>query len=182
MTTAIQHGYAAPEPRVLDWLLSSLARRLYGAVDLGLLSCLELPPPEYARFTARHFTEPMRALALVVRLAVSEAKESPPAAPLEGLYVWTESFAAALSAVGQFRSLPRRDLRPVAQALKAAWAQLHSCIRELAAALGLELSFKPVTSPDSEQAYLALLDSVAIDLEAGHAEAAEAGTTHQEQF
>src|SRR5689334_4504473 len=78
MSSAIQHGYSPPEPRVVDWLLSSLARRLYGAVDLGLLSCLELPPPEYARFTARHFIEPMRALALVVRLAVSEAEDSPP--------------------------------------------------------------------------------------------------------
>jgi hypothetical protein len=166
MPAAIQHGYSPAEPRVLDWLLSSLARRLYGAVDLGLLSCLELPPPEYARFTARHFTEPMRALALVVRLAVSEAKESPPAGPLEGVYVWTESFVAALAAVGQFRSLPMRDLRPVAQALKSAWSHLHHCIRELAAALGLELSFTPLATPEAEQQYLALLDSVTIDLEA----------------
>src|SRR5204863_9733035 len=100
MSSATRHGYSPPEPVVLDWLLSSLARRLYGAVDLGLLSCLELPPPEYARFTARHFTEPMRALAVVVRLAVSEANESPPAAPLEGLYVWTEAFVSAVAAAG----------------------------------------------------------------------------------
>jgi hypothetical protein len=150
---------------VLDWLLSSLSRRMYGAVDLGLLCCLELPPPDYARFVARHFTEPMRALAAVIRLAVPERTEAPPAAPLEGVYVWTEAFAAALSTAGQFRSLPAEEFRGVPAALRRAWTELHSCIRELAAALGLQLSFKRATSPESEQAYSAMLDSMASGLE-----------------
>lgn len=166
MHSPIQHGYSPPDPRVLDWLLSSLARRLYGAVDLGLLSCMELPPAEYARFVARHFIEPMRGLAVVARLAATETQATPPAAPLEGLYVWTESFTAALSTAGQFRSLPRPDLDVVASALKTAWAELHRCIRQLAAALGLHLSFSAVTSEETEQRYLAVLDSISGDLAA----------------
>ena len=171
MPSPIQHGYSPPDPRVLDWLLSSFARRLYGAVDLGLLNCLELPPPEYASFVARHFIEPMRALAVVSRLAATEAQATPPAAPLEALYVWTESFVAALSTAGQFRALPRPDLDVVASALKTAWSELHRCIRQLAAALGLHLSFKAVTSEKTEQTYLALLSSLAGDLAAVRQEA-----------
>lgn len=172
MPPAVQHGYLPPDPRVLDWLLSSLARRLYGAVDLGLLSCLELPPAEYARFVARHFTEPMRGLAVVIRLAATEAHEKPPAAPLESLYVWTESFVAALSTAGQFRSLPRPDLHGVAAALKTAWSELNQCIRQLAGALGLQLSFKAVTSEEAERTYLAMLTTVAGDLAAAREESA----------
>ena len=170
MTSAVQHGYSPPDPPVLDWLLSSLARRLYGAVDLGLLSCLELPPAEYAQFVARHFVEPMRALAIVVRLAATEAREMPPAGPLEGLYVWTESFAAALSTAGQFRSLPRPDLHGVASALNTAWSQLNDCIRQLADALGLPLSFKAVRSEEAQQRYRSLLSNVAGDLAAAREE------------
>ena len=170
MSSATQHGhspgYSPPDPRVLEWLLSALARRLYGAVDLGLLSCLELPPEEYVRFVARHFTEPMRALAQVIRMAVSETKLAPPAAPLEGVYVWTEAFAAALSTARRFRSLPPDEVRGVADALKRAWAELHSCIHELALALGLELSFVPAMSPDGGQTYQARLDGLARDLQA----------------
>ena len=165
MPSATPHGYSPPDPVVLDWLLSSLSRRMYGAVDLGLLCCLELPPPEYGQFVARHFTEPMRALAAVIRLAVPERAEPTPVAPLEGVYVWTEAFAAALSTAGQFRSLPPEEFRRVPQALRHAWSELHSCIRALAAALGLHLSFKRAASPESEQAYLAMLDSMASGLE-----------------
>ena len=166
MSSATHHGYSPPDPRVLEWLLSALARRLYGAVDLGLLSCLELPPEEYVRFVARHFTEPLRGLALVLRLAVAESKVAPPAGPLEGVYVWTEAFAAALSTAGQFRSLPQDEVHETSEALKRCWSELHRCVRDLAAALGLELSFMPVTSPDSEPTYQALLDGLASDLEA----------------
>ena len=170
MSSATQHGhspgYSPPDPRVLEWLLSALARRLYGAVDLGLLSCLELPPEEYVRFVARHFTEPMRALAQVIRMAVAETKVVPPAAPLEGVYVWTEAFAAALSTARQFRSLPPDEVRGVADALRRAWGELHSCIHALAVALGLELSFAPAMSPEGEHKYQTLLDGLARDLEA----------------
>jgi hypothetical protein len=165
MSSAKQQSYSPPEPVVLDWLLSSFARRMYGAVDLGLLSCLELPPCEYARFIARHFTEPMRALAAVIRLAVTERVEAPPAAPLEGVYVWTEAFAAALSTAGQFRSLPAEQFRPLPAALRRAWSELHACILELAKALGLELSFQRATSAEAEQRYRAMLDGLASDLE-----------------
>ena len=166
--TQIGHlqGYSPPDPRVLEWLLSALARRLYGAVDLGLLSCLELPPEEYVHFVARHFTEPMRALARVIQMAVAETRLAPPLGPLEGVYVWTEAFAAALSTARQFRSLPTDEVRGVADALKRAWGELHRCIRDLARALGLELSFAPATSPEGEHKYQTLLDGLARDLEA----------------
>jgi hypothetical protein len=80
--------------------------------------------------------------------------------------VWTESFAAALSTARQFRSLPRPDLDVVASALKTGWSELHRCIRQLAAALGLHLSSTAVTSEETEQTYLALLNNLAGDLAA----------------
>ena len=158
-----------PDPLVADWLLSAVSRRLYFAAETGVIAGLEYPPERFVEFVDAHFARPTRSLAEVLRLAAAEADLRAAARPLEGLALWSERLAAALRSIGRFRTLPRETLREVADAFGAAWLSLRNCIQEVAAALGVEVSYLRDLPPAREEGVRQTLDGLAEELEAGRA-------------
>jgi hypothetical protein len=158
-----------PDPLVADWLLSAVCRRLYFAAEAGVVAGMEYPPERFVEFVEAHFARPTRALAEVLRLAAVEADLRAAAKPLEGLALWTERLAAALRSIGQFRTLPREMLRDVADRFGAAWLSLRNCIQEVAAALGVEVSYLRDLPPAREHGVRQTLDVLADELQEGRA-------------
>jgi hypothetical protein len=161
-----------PELTVIDWLLSSLCRRLYGALDVGVLTCVDSPQERYAAFVAEHFGGPMRALAAVTRLAVADRPESPPADALQDVVTGTATFLLLLDEIGGFRTRPAEQVRREADALCERWRRLARAARLLGASYGLEeLSFFRAMPAGRALAYEAAADRLADDLVAAQHEA-----------
>jgi hypothetical protein len=150
--------------------LSSLCRRLYGALDVGVLTCLDSPQDRYAAFVAEHFGGPMRALATVSRLAVADRPESAPADALEDVVTGTATFLFLLDEIGAFRTHAPEQVRREADALCARWRKLAEAARLLGACYGLELSFFRAMPADHALAYEAAADRLAEDFAAALAD------------
>jgi hypothetical protein len=159
-----------PDLTAIDWLLSSLCRRLYGALDVGVLTCLDSPQERYAAFVAEHFGGPMRALAAVTRLAIADRPESPPADALENVVTGTATFLFLLDEIGEFRTLPPEQVRREADALCNRWRRLGQDARRLGASYGVELSFFRAMPPERLRAYEVAADRLAEDLIAARGE------------
>jgi hypothetical protein len=164
----------SPELTAIDWLLSSLCRRLYGAMDVGVLTCLDSPQERYAAFVAEHFAGPMWALAAVTRLAIADRPEPPPKKSLEAVVTGTATFLMLLDAIGAFRTRPPEQVRREADALCDQWRRLGQDARRLGASYGLDLSFFCDLSPDRARAYEAAADQLADDLVAARGNGHEA--------
>ena len=161
---------APPSPNVIDWLISSLARRMYGAVDLGLIKCLSAPPDAFARWAADHFADPLRCLASVIRLAASELATPPPAEVLEGVATWADVFGTAFVRLGGFRSLPADAARDAATEVSRSWGELRDCVEELGSRLGRRPTFLDTITPEREREYRAMLTRLPADVEAARRE------------
>ena len=153
-----------PDLPVIDWLLSSLCRRLYGAMDVGVLTCIDAPRDRYAAFVAEHFAAPMRALAAVTRLAAADRPELPPTEALEGVVTGTATFLFLLDEIGEFRTRPPEQVRQEADALCDRWRRLGQDARRVGASYGVELSFFSALPPDRARAYEVAADRLAEDL------------------
>jgi hypothetical protein len=160
---------APPDPLVTDWLLSALYRRLYFSAETGVLACLEYPAERFDGFVDGHLARPARALAEVLRLAAGEAGLADAAKPLEGLAMWAEMLAAAMAAMGGFRSMNAAEVREAADRFGGAWLSLRSCIDEVAAVFGTHPSFLSRLPPGHEQALRETLAGLCAELEAGRA-------------
>lgn len=158
----------SPDPAVIDWLLSGLFRRVYFAVDMGVLACLEYPPDSFNAFTESHIARPLRALAEVLRLAAAEGGAVGADKPLEGVAMWSEILAASMVAMGDFRSLPPAQLRETADRFGAAWFSLRRCVEELADVLGTSPQTLRDVRRDREQGVRATLDGLCEAMEVEH--------------
>jgi hypothetical protein len=163
-TTVTPESSLPPDLAVIDWLLSSLCRRLYGALDVGVLTCLDSPRERYAAFVAEHFAAPMRALAAVTRLAAADRPESPPTEALECVVTGTTTFLFLLDEIGEFRTRPPEQVRREADALCDRWRRLGEDARRLGGSYGVELSFFRAMPPERARAYEAAADRLAEDL------------------
>src|SRR5688500_10693030 len=123
-----------PPDAVVDWLLSSIAQRLYGAIDLGLLRCLECPADDYAQFVDVHVAQPLLALAAVTRLAVAQRAPVRPIHPAVRVTRGVQQFVAAVAALAWFRELQLQAVARAADDVGAAWAELRQCLVDAAAA------------------------------------------------
>jgi hypothetical protein len=150
---------------VVDWLLSSLARRLYASLDLGLLTLLEAPPDQYELFVDRHLADPVRGLTYVLGLAVAE-RPAPPPEPLRGVVTWSERFVGAAHGLADFRAMRPDELRRAAGEFGQAWLELRQCLEDLAAALGVEPAFTRALGDDRERGYRDRVRRLFDDLEA----------------
>ena len=109
-----------------------------GALDLGLVLLQEPTPERYERFVAEHVAAPLRAAALVLRLAVGEAVPAPALTPFETIQVETEAFVGALADLSGFQSLPEARLREAVDGLSASFRRLRDAALDVAERLGFE--------------------------------------------
>jgi hypothetical protein len=75
---------------LIDALLMVLARRMRGALDLGLVVLLEAPAAKYLAYVSDHVAAPMRAAALLLRLPVPDVAEAPALTPFETINAETD--------------------------------------------------------------------------------------------
>ena len=124
---------------IVDGLLTMLARRTYGALDLGLVLLLESPADQYAQFVAARVIAPMRALATVLVLAVAEAQAEVATSPFDALVLDTERFAGALEDLGRWRSAAPGAVRDAVGRLAAATRRIIDTLLDI----GERLCFEP---------------------------------------
>ena len=149
---------------VVDGLLSMLARRMYGALDLGLVLLLESPREGFPRFIAAHVASPMRALSAVLVLAVAEAQDVVATSPFEALIGDTERFLGALDELGQWQSLTPEAIRKEVELLHRSAGRINDTILDI----GERLCFEPSTAkdfgPHRHESALAVIDSLPASL------------------
>lgn len=107
-------------------------------------------------------------VAYVLGLAVSE-RPAPPPESLPGLVTWSERFFAAARALAPFRTLSPADSRPTVGEFEQAWLELRQCLADLAAALGIEVTFLRGLGDDRERMYRDRLHRLSADLDAERA-------------
>jgi len=139
----------APSPTELvlvDGLLTFLSRRMAGALGLGLVMLLEPPADRYTAFVAEHVAGPMRAAAIVLRLAVAEAVPEPARTPFDAITLDTEAFVSALGRLGDFTKLSESQLKEVVERLEKSYRRLRESFLDVAERLAFEPSIASDTS------------------------------------
>ena len=131
----------APSPTevvLLDGLLTTLYRRMAGALDLGLVLLLEPPREQYTRFLQDHVAAPMRAAALVLRLSMAECVPEPTLSAFQAVEADTARFIGCLEELSEYGSLSDERLRAVAGGLAAAHGKLTDTFLDIAERLCFE--------------------------------------------
>jgi len=157
----------APTPTemvLVDGVLTMLFRRMRGALDLGLALLLEATAERYEAFVSDHVAAPMRAGALVLRLAVAEAVTEPALSPFVAIQADTEAFVAAPGELATFRSVPRAQLEDTAARLGTAYHRLRDSFLDVAERLGFEPAIARDATPDRDALYAIILDRLHGDL------------------
>jgi hypothetical protein len=140
---ALRHDRRAPSPAELalvDGLLTMLTRRMAGALDLGLVLLMEPPAERFSQFVDEHVAAPMRAAALVLRLAMAECVPEPALTPFQAVVVDTETFVGALGELPGFQSLTDAELESATRRLGLAFDRLRDSFLDIAERLGFEPS------------------------------------------
>jgi hypothetical protein len=131
----------APSPTELvlvDGLLTFLSRRMAGALDLGIVLMLEPPPERYTLFVSEHVAGPMRAAAIVLRLAVAEVVPEPARTPFEAITVDTEAFVSAVGRLSDYASMSELELKSVVDHLTGSYRRLRDSFLDVAERLDFE--------------------------------------------
>jgi hypothetical protein len=157
----------APSPSdfvLIDALLTMLSRRISGALDLGLVMLMEPPPERYSGYIEDHVAAPMRAAALVLRLAAAEALAEPATTPFQSIVVQTEAFVAALEDLRRFRSESETEVEATVDRLRAAFRRLRDCLLDVAERVGFRPTMASDTTPEREAFYEEILEGLHADL------------------
>jgi len=158
--TTKRHAPSPTELVLVDGLLTFLSRRMAGSLDLGLVLLLESPNGRYAGFIAEHVAGPMRAAAVVLRLAVAEAVPEPARTPFNAITVDIEAFVSALGRLGDFADMSEPELKDVVQRLAKAYRRLRESFLDVAERLG----FEPAIASDPGVAAADIRDQIVTGL------------------
>lgn len=161
---------------VVERLLSLIAQRVYGAIDMGTL-CLFFPPTMAGG--RRHILDKnetdLRALVVVLRLVLNVshpvevvrgtkgARGGEPDA-FEPLADGVERMVASLLALEDFRSIPEDELRQRVAAFADAAAGLPAAVRRLGDELEIEVKYLQAMKPETERFYAGVLQNLAENL------------------
>jgi hypothetical protein len=149
----------ANDQLILDRLLSNLAGRLGGAIEIWTPVCLENLVPDRHDFLAEN-CDIMRSLAVVIRALLAEAglaNHEPVRSHLERMSVACQKLQTAFFVLEQFRQVPLEDLRSATEALTEVRRDLYGSVQELAQTLGFQVSYLARLSTESDEYYQRIL-------------------------
>jgi hypothetical protein len=135
-----------------------------GALDLGMVLLLEPPAERYTQFVVEHAAGPMRAAAIVLRLAVAEVVPEPARTPFEAITVDTEAFVSALGQLADFAGMPEPELKSVVERLTRSYRRLRESFLDVAERLGFEPTIASDTGQAAAEAHDEILASLYDDL------------------
>lgn len=166
----MRHTPSTTDLVLIDALLTMFAKRMYGALDLGLTLLLESAREPYRQFVAEHVAPPMRALSTVLRLAVREAVAEPATSPFEALAVDVEAFVGALLELASFDELPQAAVEAAAGRLGTAVRRLDDTVRDIGERLCFEPAIVRELTAERRAKYVELVGQLPADLVAERGE------------
>jgi hypothetical protein len=149
---------------LVDALLTMLSRRISGAIDLGLVMLMEPQQERYSGYVEDHVAAPMRAAALVLRLAAAETLAEPATTPFQSIVLQTEAFVAALEDLRRFRSEPESEVEATVDRLRASFHRLRDSLLDVAERVGFRPTMLADTTPEREAFYEGILAGLTADL------------------
>jgi hypothetical protein len=149
----------------IERLLSMLAYRVCGAIDMGTLgyfTSVEVPAFDLAAFIEEHYAKVMRAILIVLRASTTDGE-----VPARGksLDESVERFLGALVTLQRFAEMAHDDLRAATEALSVATSGLRSSIAQLSMCLSVKDPFSDTIKADKWSYYVAILDKLLVRLE-----------------
>jgi hypothetical protein len=144
---------------ILDRLLSSIAERLDGAVEMWSLVCLG-PLVTDRRGFLLHYGEILRAHALVAQALLPQAGLSGDEAirrQFDTLVEGCRQLQDAFLVLEQFRVLPLEEVRNATESVAELYRRLRAVIRQLGDDLSLAISYWQNRAPERDKYYQDIL-------------------------
>jgi len=144
---------------VLDRLLTSLARRLDGAIDMWTVVCLGSLPTDRRGFLL-HYGGVVQAFVAVTEAVTAEiprARDEQVSHRLEAIAAGCRAFQNAFLTLECFRTLPLEEVRETTEKVATLYNQIREEIRQLGNHLGISLTYWEGRIPEREEYHQKIL-------------------------